>query len=281
MPRLCLSGVIWRKQQVPDKIVEAAALVGYDPGMEKQRLDVLLAARGLAESREKAQRLILAGKVRVGGQTADKAGRMVDAEADVQVEAPERFVGRGGGKLEAAFEQFHLEVAGLVCIDIGASTGGFTDCLLQHGAARVYAVDVGHGQLDWRLRNDPRVVVKEGLNARYLRSEEVPEPVGFAVVDVSFISLTLILPPVTNLLLSGAQLVTLIKPQFEAGRAQIGKGGVVRDPAVHAEVTARIKGFGTGSLPLEWLGVCESPLRGPAGNVEFLAWWKKRGEPKS
>lgn len=243
--------------------------------MAKQRLDVMLVERGLADSREKAQRLILAGSVRVGGQMADKPGREVPADSVIEVAAPEPFVGRGGGKLEAAFQAFALDVAGKVCVDIGASTGGFTDCLLQHGAARVFAVDVGHGQLDWRLRNDPRVAVREGLNARYLSRTDVPEPFQFAVVDVSFISLTLILPPVTTLIEPGGELVTLIKPQFEAGREKVGKGGVVRDPAVRDEVVGQVRAFGTGRLGLEWRGVCESPLRGPAGNVEFLAWWRK------
>lgn len=243
--------------------------------MVKQRLDILLVDRGLAESREKAQRLILAGAVRVEGQVVDKAGRPCEDDAEVDVAAGDKFVSRGGGKLEAAFEAFHLVVEGRVCADIGASTGGFTDCLLQHGATKVYAIDVGKGQMDWRLRNDPRVVVREGLNARYLEARDIPEPFQFAVVDVSFISLTLILPPVTRLLEPGGQIVTLIKPQFEAGRDHVGKGGVVRDPAVHAAIVTRIREFGTRSLPLDWLGFCESPLRGPAGNIEFLAWWRK------
>ena len=244
--------------------------------MAKQRLDIVLVERGLAESREKAQRLILAGVVRVEGQVADKPGRPCDTTAVVEVAAGEKFVSRGGGKLEAAFEAFALNVSGSVCADIGASTGGFTDCLLQHGASKVFAIDVGKGQMDWRLRNDPRVVVKEGLNARYLEPRDIPEPFQFAVVDVSFISLTLILPPVTRLINVGGQIVTLIKPQFEAGRENIEKGGVVRDPAVRADVVERIRQFGTRSLPLEWLGLCESPVKGPAGNVEFLAWWSKR-----
>ncbi len=243
--------------------------------MSKQRLDILLVERGLAESREKAQRLILAGAVRVNGQVADKAGRPCADDACVEVTASDKFVSRGGGKLEAAFDAFRLDVAGKVCADIGASTGGFTDCMLQHGAVRVYAVDVGKGQLDWRLRNDPRVIVKEELNARYLSERDIPEPFHFAVIDVSFISLTLILPPVTKLIAPGGQIVSLIKPQFEAGRENVGKGGVVRDPAVHESVIAQVRQFGTQSLPLEWLGLCESPLRGPAGNIEFLAWWRK------
>ncbi len=243
--------------------------------MSKQRLDVMLVERGLADSREKAQRLILAGVVRVEGQVVDKAGRPCDSEAGITVEAGEKFVSRGGGKLDAAFSAFSLDVSGLVCADIGASTGGFTDCLLQHGAAKVYAVDVGKGQIDWRLRQDPRVVVRDQLNARYLVRQDIPEPFHFSVVDVSFISLTLILPPVTTLIEPGGQLVTLIKPQFEAGRENIGKGGVVRDPAVREAVIARIREFGTKTLSLEWLGLCESPVKGPAGNVEFLAWWRK------
>jgi 23S rRNA (cytidine1920-2'-O)/16S rRNA (cytidine1409-2'-O)-methyltransferase len=243
--------------------------------MAKQRLDMAVVERGLAESREKAQRLILAGAVRVDGQVADKAGRPCDADAVIEVEAGEKFVSRGGGKLEAAFETFSLDVAGLVCADIGASTGGFTDCLLQHGAAKVYAIDVGKGQMDWRLRNDSRVVVREGLNARFLSERDIPERFQFAVVDVSFISLTLILPPVTKLIAPGGQIVSLIKPQFEAGRELVGKGGVVRDPAVREDVIERIRQFGTRTLPLDWVGLCESPLKGPAGNVEFLAWWRK------
>jgi 23S rRNA (cytidine1920-2'-O)/16S rRNA (cytidine1409-2'-O)-methyltransferase len=193
----------------------------------------------------------------------------------VALTAGERFVGRGGEKLEEAFRRFDIGVQGVVCADIGASTGGFTDCLLQHGAARVYAVDVGKGQLDWRLRNDSRVVVKEGLNARYLQTADIPEVLGFAAVDVSFISLTLILPPVTNLLAPGGDLVTLIKPQFEAGRRNVSRGGVVRDPAVHDEVMQRVREFGVGAVGLEWREVCASPIRGPAGNIEFLAWWRK------
>ncbi len=243
----------------------------------KTRLDMLLVERGLAESREKAQRMVLAGSVRVDGQVVDKAGRPCAAEALIEVEKPPRFVSRGGEKLEAAFERFGLTVQGLVCLDVGASTGGFTDCLLQHGAARVYAIDVGHGQIDWRLRNDPRVIVMDGCNARHLKPGDLPELGQFAVADVAFISLTLILPAVTKLLVPGAQLVTLIKPQFEAGREQVGKGGVVRDPAVRQAVAERIRQFGTRELGLEWCGVCDSPIAGPAGNIEALAWWRKPG----
>ena len=250
---------------------------GQYGGVTKQRLDVLLTERGLAESRAKAQGLILAGEVRVDGEVVTKAGRLCAVDVAIAVAAGPRFVGRGGEKLEAAFGQFALEVTGGVCVDVGASTGGFTDCLLQHGAARVYAVDVGRGQLDWRLRQDPRVVGIEGRNARHLSRDDVPEPIDFGVADVSFISLTIVLPPVTSLLKPGAGLVTLIKPQFEAGRAQVGRGGVVRDERVRQSVVERIKAFGTRELDLEWQGVCESPLKGPAGNVEFLAYWRTRG----
>jgi len=243
--------------------------------MPKKRLDIMLVERGFADSREKAQRLILAGSIRVDGQRVDKAGRPCTEGAVLEVTTGEKFVSRGGGKLDGAFAAFNLDVTDKVCADIGASTGGFTDCLLQHGASRVYAVDVGKGQLDWKLRNDHRVIVKEELNARYLSERDIPEPFQFAVMDVSFISLTLILPPVTKLLAPGGQIVSLIKPQFEAGREHVGKGGVVRDAAVHAAVVTRIRQFGTQTLPLEWLGLCESPLRGPAGNIEFLAWWRK------
>lgn len=234
-----------------------------------------MVARGLAESREQAQRLIMAGEVRIGGVPASKPAQPVPPGASIEVETPPRFVSRGGEKLDAAFEAFPIEVAGLVCLDIGASTGGFTDCMLQRGAARVYAIDVGRGQLHWKLRTDPRVVVMEGVNARHLQSARLPEPGAFAAVDVSFISLTKILPAVRQLLSPGAGLVTLIKPQFEAGRADVGRGGVVRDEAVRARVVETVRAFGVSELGLEWRGVCTSPLRGPAGNVEFLACWRR------
>ena len=243
--------------------------------MPKQRIDALLVARGLCESREKAQRLIVAGQVRIAGQVATKPGHTCQIDALIEVTAPERFVSRGGLKLEGAWEAFHFDVTGKVALDVGASTGGFTDCLLQHGAARVYAIDVGKGQLHWKLRTDSRVIVMEELNARHLVPSQLPEPVDFAVIDVSFISLTLILPPVSNCLRSGGQIVALVKPQFEAGRAQVGRGGVVRDPAVHDQVLDKIRMFGTGHLGLIWQGMQVSPLKGPAGNIEFLTWWGK------
>ncbi len=236
----------------------------------KERLDKLLVARGLAESREKAQALILAGEVYVEGQRVDKAGTKVPQEARIEVRREVLpYVSRGGLKLEHALKAFGLKVEGLVCADLGASTGGFTDCLLKHGAQKVYAVDVGRGQLHFRLREDPRVVVMEGINARYLKAEDLPEPVDLITIDVSFISLTKILPAAVKLLKPGGLIVALIKPQFEVGRGRVGKGGVVRDPALHQEVIAKIKDFAQ-ELGLEVLGLTESPLLGPAGNKEFL-----------
>jgi 23S rRNA (cytidine1920-2'-O)/16S rRNA (cytidine1409-2'-O)-methyltransferase len=241
----------------------------------KERLDTLLVRAGLAESKELAQRLILAGEVRVAGQVATKAGHKYPADAALEVAARPRFVSRGGDKLEGAFAAFPgFEVSGRVCLDVGASTGGFTDCLLQHGAARVIAVDVGKGQLHWKLRQDPRVHVMEAFNARYLRPSDLPERPERAVTDVSFISLKLILPPMADALPPGGEIVSLIKPQFEAGRENV-PGGVVRDPAVREAVVESIRAFGTGSLGLSWLGCVQSPLLGPEGNVEFLAWWRK------
>ena len=243
--------------------------------MPKQRLDNLVVERGLVDSREQARRLILAAQVLVNGHPATKPGHKVDTASELLLKSTPRFVSRGGEKMEAAFETFNVDVEGLTCIDVGSSTGGFTDCLLQHGAAKVYAVDVGKGQLNWQLRNDPRVIVMEGVNARYLKKEAIPDTPSFAVADVSFISLTKVLPAVIDMLARGAELVTLIKPQFEAGRKQVQKGGVIKDPAVRQAVVEQIKEFGTQELRLQWLGLCESPIKGPAGNIEFLAWWRK------
>src|SRR5512136_1364257 len=206
--------------------------------MQKERLDVLLVSRGLAESRAVAQKLILAGEVFVGENRADKPGTTVAVDSPIRIRAGLPFVSRGGSKLQAALDAFELDVTGLTCADVGASTGGFTDCLLQRGAARVYAIDVGYGQLAWKLRRDPRVVVMERTNARYL--ESLAEPVDLATIDASFISLTLILPKVYGWLKPDGQAVTLVKPQFEAGRDQVDKGGVVRDPAVHMGVLRRV-----------------------------------------
>jgi 23S rRNA (cytidine1920-2'-O)/16S rRNA (cytidine1409-2'-O)-methyltransferase len=233
----------------------------------RTRLDVLLVERGLAETRQKARAFILAGLVRVDGRRAERAAEPIPATAELAVEASDRFVSRGGLKLDHALERFDLDVTGLVCLDVGASTGGFTDCLLRRGARRVYAVDVGYGQLDWRLRNDPRVVVRERTNVRYL--EDLPEPIDLAVVDVSFISLRLVLLPMSRLLRIGAPIVALVKPQFEAGRGQVGPGGVVRDPAVHRRVLRELWEWCAehGFVPAD---LTASPIRGPAGNVEFL-----------
>jgi 23S rRNA (cytidine1920-2'-O)/16S rRNA (cytidine1409-2'-O)-methyltransferase len=235
------------------------------------RLDTQLVARGLAESREKAKRLILAGAVRVNGQVAGKPSDLTPEDAKLEIEAAEKFVSRGGYKLEAALDAFHIDCAGKTCIDIGASTGGFTDCLLQRGARAVRAVDVGKGQLAWKLRQDPRVVVQDETNARELTGE----PADIVTMDVSFISLTKVMPAAAKLLNAGGTLIALIKPQFEAGRKFVSKGGVVRDSAVHERVKAEIVAFATGQLGLRLLGVCDSPLLGPAGNREFLVVFSK------
>ena len=241
-------------------------------GRGRQRLDQALLERGLAESRTSAQSLILAGEVRVDGELAVKPSQMVSAETRLEVVAPPRFVSRGGLKLEAALEAFDILVEDKTCADIGASTGGFTDCLLQHGARTVYAVDVGKGILHWKLRQDARVVVLETTNARYL--EALPEPIDVVTIDVSFIALALLLPRVSDWLTAGRDVVALIKPQFEAGRAAVGRGGVVRDPAVHREVIQRVVAAAeTSGLGAQ--GVIRSPLRGPSGNIEFLLWAKK------
>ncbi len=242
-----------------------------------ERLDDRLIAAGLAADRHQAQRLAMSGRILVDGHPLTKAGQRVAPDAAITCKDAPRFASRGGGKLETAFLHFGLQVQDAVCIDIGSSTGGFTDCLLQHGARHVIAVDVGKGLLDWQLRQDPRVTVLESTNARLLKPDMVPEAPSVAVFDVSFISLTLVMPPVIQLMTRPAQLVTLIKPQFEAARAEVGRGGVVRDTAVREAVIARIRRFGE-SLPdggLRWTGCTESPLRGPAGNIEYVACWQR------
>lgn len=242
--------------------------------MPKIRLDQLLVQRGLAESREQAQRLIRAGMARVDGQPASKPGHQYPDDAGLFVKQKEKYVSRGGLKIEGAWREFGFELEGAVCLDIGSSTGGFTDFMLQHGAAKVYAIDCGTNQLHYKLRENPRVVVMENTNARYLAEQDIPEKADFCSIDTSFISLANILPPLRNLMKPGGHIVSLIKPQFEAGKEQVGKGGVVRDPAVHEEVIEKIRRFGTGELGFQWLGLCTSPITGPAGNVEFLAYWK-------
>ena len=243
---------------------------------KKVRIDTLLFERGLVESREKGRRLIMAGEVRVSGQRVDKPGTQVSAEAIIELKAKPRFASRGGDKLLGALEAFQLNPTGWVCVDVGASTGGFTDCLLQHGAVKVYAIDVGEGILEWKLRNDPRVVVMENTNARYV--ETMPEPIRFVTIDASFISLKILLPVAQKWLTSEGEIVALIKPQFEAGKDRVGRKGVVRDPEVHREVLLEVLGFAQ-SLGLEAAGLIKSPLLGPAGNVEFLARLGKQGKP--
>ena len=273
----------------------------------KRRLDVLLVERGLAESRTRAQAVVLEGKVRVNGQVETKASRQVDMDAEVEVEKPPRFVSRGGEKLEGAFtlwgeesltsdvqrltfapkdgaqtsnvkpqtSNIKLSVQGRVCLDVGSSTGGFTDCLLQHGAKKVMAVDVGTNQLVYKLRADPRVWVKENYNARFMRAADLPEVPEIAVTDVSFISLKLILPPIVEVLAPGGLIVALIKPQFEVGKGKA-PGGLVRDEALRLEARDEIVRFATDELKLELLGLAESPIRGKEmGNIEYLSYWRK------
>ncbi len=238
--------------------------------MKRQRLDQVLVDRQLAESREKARALILSGNVLVNGQKVDKAGHAVDPESQIELLERPKYVSRGGQKLEAALEHFNIDVSGKICLDVGSSTGGFTDCLLQHAATRVYAIDVGTGQLDWKLRNDPRVIVAEQVNARYLNREQVPEPVQLAVCDVSFISVTMILPVLPGLLAENGEMVILVKPQFELERRQVGKGGIVREPELHqlacdkVQAAVQALGFKTSLIP--------SPILGAEGNREFLLY---------
>jgi 23S rRNA (cytidine1920-2'-O)/16S rRNA (cytidine1409-2'-O)-methyltransferase len=242
--------------------------------MAKERLDVLLAREGLADSREKAQRLIRAGQVRVKGQVVSKPGTQVDDTFELEIETPPRFVSRGGDKLMGALEAWpDLNIQDCVAIDIGSSTGGFTDCLLQHGAKKVYAVDVGRGQLHWDLRQDERVDVREQTNARYLEAKDFDPRPTLGVTDVSFISLELILPAADRVLLPGSEMVSLIKPQFEAGRHQLRKGVVV-DHEVRLQTVEKIRSFGETTLGWTCLDVKTSPLTGPKGNVEFLARWQ-------
>ena len=242
----------------------------------KERLDILLTARGLAPTREKAKALIMAGCVYVSGQKEDKAGSMFDTGAEIEIKDNSlRYVSRGGYKLEKAMQVFPISLTGRICMDVGASTGGFTDCMLQNGAVKVYSVDVGHGQLAWSLRQDNRVVCLEKTNIRYLTPDQIGEKPSFASVDVSFISLTKVLPPLYSLLEEESEIVCLIKPQFEAGRDKVGKKGVVRDRKTHEEVIRQIVDFApaAGFLPL---GLDYSPIRGPEGNIEYLLWARKQ-----
>ena len=248
----------------------------------KERLDVLLVKQGLAESREKAKAVIMAGEVFVQGQREDKAGAMFDeSKVTITVKGSSlRYVSRGGLKLEKAMACFPITLEGDICMDIGSSTGGFTDCMLQNGAKKVYSVDVGHGQLAWKLRQDERVVCMEKTNFRYLTRDQIADDLDFASVDVSFISLTKILLPAWRLLKCGGQMVCLIKPQFEAGREKVGKKGVVRDPAVHREVIAKVMDF-AALLHFSVLGLTWSPIKGPEGNIEYLIFIQKEEQPEA
>ncbi len=245
---------------------------------EKKRIDVLMTERGLAESREKAKAIIMSGIVYVNGQKEDKAGTTFPDDLTTRIEvrgASLRYVSRGGLKLEKAMKEFPIDLQGKICMDIGASTGGFTDCMLQNGAKKVFAVDVGHGQLAWKLRNDERVVCMEKMNIRYITAEDIGgEMLDFASVDVSFISLSKVLPPVWPLLKEGAEMVCLIKPQFEAGREEVGKKGVVRDRKVHEEVILRTADF-VKETGFVIRGLTYSPIRGPEGNIEYLIWIRR------
>jgi len=248
--------------------------------VEKERIDVLLVERGLVESRSLAQRLVMAGQVRANGQLIPKPSMQVAKDVELAVEHGPQFVSRGGEKLDEAFDVFSLDVSGQVCVDVGASTGGFTDCLLQHGAAKVYAIDVGKGILHWKIRQDPRVVVMEATNARHV--EELPESVSFVTVDAYFISLKILLPVIKNWFGDGGgRVLALVKPQFEAGREQASKGkGVIKDPKVHRAVLKEILGFAEAQ-GLSVLGLERSPLKGPKGNVEFLAYLGSPGKAGS
>jgi 23S rRNA (cytidine1920-2'-O)/16S rRNA (cytidine1409-2'-O)-methyltransferase len=242
---------------------------------DKIRLDQLLVQRGMAESREKAKAMIMAGEVDVDGLKADKSGHLYSSTSSITLKkSPHSYLSRGGLKLEAALDHFLIDIKGLTLLDIGASTGGFTDCLLRRGALRVIAVDVGYGQIHWRLRKDPRVRILEKTNARHLTPKDIGEDVNGAVIDVSFISLKLVVPPISRLLLDNSFIVALIKPQFEAGKRRVGKGGVVRDPSVHSEVIASLGGFFKDQ---GWnvAGCIPSPILGPKGNREFLVYMKR------
>jgi 23S rRNA (cytidine1920-2'-O)/16S rRNA (cytidine1409-2'-O)-methyltransferase len=246
--------------------------------MKHERIDKLLVARGLAESRTKAQAMVMAGVVLVNEQRINKPSDLVAPGVEIRIKGGDdpaaRYVGRGGLKLEAALRTFDISVEGLTCLDVGASTGGFTDCLLQHGARKVISIDVGHNQIDWRLRTDPRVEVREGVNARYLTPEDFETGFDIVVMDVSFISATKIMPAIVPLLVNMGHLITLIKPQFEVGRGEVGKGGVVRDPEKHARVVEEVNQAAI-ELGLHVSGVIESPIHGADGNVEFLAFYRK------
>jgi 23S rRNA (cytidine1920-2'-O)/16S rRNA (cytidine1409-2'-O)-methyltransferase len=243
--------------------------------MPRDRIDLMMVRRGMAPSREQAKRLIMAGEVFVEGRKITQPGWQIAFDADILVRQPPKFVGRGGLKLEGALEAFGIEVKGMTVLDVGASTGGFTDCLLQRGAAKVFAFDVGTNQLAWKLRSDPRVVCREQFNVRYMQPEDVGQQVDLIVADVSFISLTLVLPAALVVLKSGGQAVVLVKPQFELSREEVGKGGIVREPELHLKACAKIETFVKAQPGLEWRGIMESTIQGTDGNQEFLVWFAK------
>lgn len=244
--------------------------------MTRIRLDLALVQSGLCPSREQAKRLIMAGEVMLGDEVISKPGWLVRADAQLKVKTPQRFVSRGGLKLEGALDHFGIDITGLIGMDVGASTGGFTDCLLQRGAIKVYAFDVGTNQMVWKLRSDPRVICRENFNVRHLQPTDVPEMVEIIVADVSFISLTLVLPGALSVLKPGGQALVLVKPQFELSRDEVGKGGIVREPELHAKACTRIRSFVENHTELEWRGITESSIQGTDGNREFLAWFSKR-----
>ncbi|MBR1757554.1 MAG: TlyA family RNA methyltransferase [Lachnospiraceae bacterium] len=244
----------------------------------KERLDVLVVQRGLAPSREKAKALIMAGVVLVNDQREDKAGSTFPVDAEIRIKGtPQKYVSRGGYKLEKAMQVWPIDLTDKICMDVGASTGGFTDCMLQNGAAKVYAVDVGTNQLAWSLRNDPRVICMEKTNVRYLTPEQIADEIAFVSIDVSFISLTKVLPAIWEVMAEGAQMAALVKPQFEAGREKVGKKGVVRDAKVHETVLEDVSTFVLAN-GFEILGMDHSPIRGPEGNIEYLLYLQKRSK---
>ena len=242
--------------------------------MSTQRVDALLVTRGLCDSREQAKRLIMAGEVMTGTERISKPSQKVAPDADLSVKERPKYVGRGGFKIEGALHEFSIDPTGWTCADLGSSTGGFTDCLLQHGAAKVHAIDVGTNQLVWKLRSDERVVSRERFNARNLTADDLGEKVKLVVMDLSFISLTKVLPAAFSILEEGGSVISLIKPQFELSREEVGKGGIVREPELHQKAVAKIRTFITEELKREWSGLITSPITGTDGNVEFLAWMK-------
>lgn len=243
--------------------------------MPKERADTILVSAGLCDSREQAKRLILAGEVMNGTVVVPKPSTKFDPDTELTVKTRQKYVGRGGFKIEGALDTFKIDPTGMTCLDVGSSTGGFTDCMLQRGAVRVHAIDVGTNQLVWKLRSDPRVVVKEQFNARHMTPEDIGDPIDLAVTDVSFISLTKILPPMFSTLKDDGQIVCLIKPQFELNREDIGRGGIVREPELHQRAVDKIHHFVTKELGYTWIDCIDSPITGTDGNREFLAWLKK------